>query len=259
MDNYIDSLGKAEVFTASDALWRYWQVPTIDGNKDMTTLTSYYYAYCQICMRFGLQNAPATFQPELNIILSVLQWATCFGHIDDDFIFSKDKRPHGKAINEMPTLLPQAEITLILKNCNFLQNKIGHLGHLFESCPVSTDSKYFDTIKTPVNHTDWTQMRSFLRACYVCRRFRKYFSRIAEQLNDYLRKYKDLDWFDRTAGAPQFYETLITEFLLPPVLALSQPHIRNMIDTDASAYVLIAFPLKHQKDINLNKCSMNGN
>eukprot|EP00171_Calliarthron_tuberculosum_P021566 IDg21566t1 len=36
MDDCIDSLGTAEIFTSLDANWGYWQIPLKEGDKEKT-------------------------------------------------------------------------------------------------------------------------------------------------------------------------------------------------------------------------------
>ena len=41
MEDCIDSLGKARLFTTLDALWGYWQVPIAERDRYKTTFTSH--------------------------------------------------------------------------------------------------------------------------------------------------------------------------------------------------------------------------
>ena len=74
MDDCIDSLSEAKVFTLLDALWGYWQVPIAEKDKDKTTFTSHMGTFRYTRMPFGLRNAPSTFQRALDIVLSGVRW-----------------------------------------------------------------------------------------------------------------------------------------------------------------------------------------
>jgi hypothetical protein len=69
MDECIDSLGDAVVFTTLDCNSDYWQIPVHPGDRDKTTFTSHYGTYRFLRLPFGLRNAPATFQRAIDIIL----------------------------------------------------------------------------------------------------------------------------------------------------------------------------------------------
>ena len=89
MEDSIDSLGEARLFTTLDEMWGYWQVPIAEGDRDKTTFTSHMVTFRYKRMSFGIRNAPATFQRALDIILSGARWKTCLVYIEDVVIFSR--------------------------------------------------------------------------------------------------------------------------------------------------------------------------
>jgi hypothetical protein len=76
MDECIDSLGDANVFTTLDCNSGYWQIPVHPEDRDKTTFTSHYGIYRFLRLPFGLRNAPVTFQRAIDIILSGVKWKT---------------------------------------------------------------------------------------------------------------------------------------------------------------------------------------
>jgi hypothetical protein len=70
----IDSLGEAAIFTTLDCNSGYWQIPVEPADRDKTTFTSHYGIYRFIRLPFGLRNAPGTFQRAVDIILSGPAW-----------------------------------------------------------------------------------------------------------------------------------------------------------------------------------------
>ena len=69
MDDCIDFLGDAEVFSTLACTSGYWQIPVADEDRDKTTFVCHEEAYRYIRLPFGLSNAPATFQLAIDIIL----------------------------------------------------------------------------------------------------------------------------------------------------------------------------------------------
>ena len=99
---------------------------------------------------------------------------------------------------------------------------------------------------------DVTQMRSFLGAANVYRRFIKNFSGIAKPLNSMLKKDAMPNWHEPTQEGHEALEFETGEILQKqlaalPVLALPKRGCPYMIGTDASAYQLGA-TLLHQQD-----------
>ena len=66
MEDCLDSLGDAKVFTSLDCTAGYWQVPSRPADREKTAFTTHAGNYHWLSMPFGLTNAPATFQRTLN-------------------------------------------------------------------------------------------------------------------------------------------------------------------------------------------------
>jgi len=94
MDECIDCLGEAKVFSTLDCNAGYWQVLIVDGDREKTAFICDKGAYHYKRMPFGLTNAPATFQRALDIILSGVKWQSCLVYLDDVIVYSKTQEEH---------------------------------------------------------------------------------------------------------------------------------------------------------------------
>ena len=94
MDDCIDSLGDAVVFTTLDCNSGYWQLPVAQEHQDKTSFTSHFGTFRYTRMPFGLKNAPATFQRALDINLFGARWQICLVYLDDVIVFSQDLEQH---------------------------------------------------------------------------------------------------------------------------------------------------------------------
>jgi hypothetical protein len=70
LDECIDSLGKAKIFSTLDANSGVWQIPIDDSSKDKTTFTCHSDTFIFKRMPIRLINALATFQRAIDVISS---------------------------------------------------------------------------------------------------------------------------------------------------------------------------------------------
>lgn len=61
MDECIDSLRSAKIFSTLDANSGYWKIEIDPRDRDKTTFTSHHGLYRFVRMPLGLKNAPETF------------------------------------------------------------------------------------------------------------------------------------------------------------------------------------------------------
>ena len=162
MDDCLDSLGDAGIFSTFDCNSGYWQIPVAPEDRDKKTFISHMGTFRHVPMPFGLRNAPATFQRVLDIILSGVRWQPCLIHLDDFIIFSKNEKEHVAHVDEFLTLLQSASVSLKLKKCEFFKPKVDYLGHVITpgKLAVATENtKAFEHAAFPRNAT---QVRLFL-------------------------------------------------------------------------------------------------
>ena len=148
IDDCLDSLGDAEIFTTLDRNAGYWQVPVATEDHDKTTFTSYLGTFVYRRMPFGLRNAPATFQHALDIILSGVRWQSGLICLDDVIVFSWTTDEHLRHFDEILTLLIRAGITLKLTKCSFFQPKVDYLGQVITPGKLSVATKNRKSLST---------------------------------------------------------------------------------------------------------------
>jgi hypothetical protein len=69
-DDSLNSLHGKKFFSSFDLESGYWQIPMDEASKEATAFTSPAGSWQFRCMPFGLQNAPATFQRAMNMVLA---------------------------------------------------------------------------------------------------------------------------------------------------------------------------------------------
>ena len=234
MEECIDSLGDATIFSTLDANSGYWQVEIAEEDRDKTTFTCHVGLYRFIRMPFGLSNAPATFQRAMDIILSGVKWDICLVYLDDIIVYSPSYEQHLIDLERVVSLLHGAGATLNLKKCRFFQSEVKYLGHLIrapgELAITSDNIRHLAESKPPCNKKE---LRSFLGLANVYRRFVPKFAAIAAPLTEKLKK-EAAECFELNTDELKSFHTLISKLVSPPVLALPRKDHAYVLDVDAS-------------------------
>ena len=248
MDECIDSLGDATLFTTLDANSGYWQVEIDPADRDKTTFTSHFGLYRFLRMPFGLRNAPATFQRAMDVILASVRWQVALVYLDDVIIFSKSYRAHLEHVATVLSLLKSAGVTLKLAKCHFFSQEVDYLGHVIFPGKLAVSTKTCEAVERfrPLRTT--TDVRSFLGLCNVFRRFMPNFARMSAPLNKKLEKGQPAKFDELNAEETKAFEDLKGLLIAPPVLALPKAEGKYTVDTDACDLQVGCVLLQEQED-----------
>jgi len=94
IDDILDVLGNAKMFSTMDIASGYWNVPMDPDSVEKTAFTSKFGLYEWLVMPFGLCNAVPAFERLMENILVDLKWRTCLVYLDDCVVFSDDFPTH---------------------------------------------------------------------------------------------------------------------------------------------------------------------
>ena len=99
IEDALDSLDSACIFTSLDLKSGYWQVELDEESIPLTAFTVGPLGFYKcVHMPFGLTNAPATFQHLMETCLGELHLNWCIIYLDDIIIFSKTPQEHLKRL-----------------------------------------------------------------------------------------------------------------------------------------------------------------
>ena len=188
MDDCLDSLGGATVFSTIDANCGYWQVGIDKCDKPKTAFTTHCGTYQFTRMPFGLSNAPATFQRALDVILRSVRWSTAIVYLDDVIVFSSSHEQHLLDVDRVLTLLGRAGVSLKFSKCSFFQPKVAYLGHIVSAAGFEVDQSKTSALRSCRAPTNKSELRSFLGLANVYRRFVPDFAKNARPLTLFLKK-----------------------------------------------------------------------
>ena len=95
IEDTLDSLNGACIFTSLDLKSGYWQVELDEESIPLTAFTVGPLGFYEcVRMPFGLTNAPATFQRLMESCLGELHLDWCIIYLDDIIIFSRTPDDH---------------------------------------------------------------------------------------------------------------------------------------------------------------------
>ena len=231
MDDVLERLGGAKVFTTLDLANGYWQVPIAERDQPKTAFVTPDGLYEFRRMPFGLCNAPATFQRLVNRALTGLKWTACLVYLDDILVYGRDLSEHNMRLRLVLKALGEAGLTLNLKKCLFAADSVKYLGHLVTAEGLSPNpEKVQDIVNFPIPKTI-SQLRGFLGLASFYRRFVPSFANISRPLVNLLKKGADLEWELEEQAA---FDTLKRKLSEPPVLIHFQEDSPIEVHIDAS-------------------------
>ncbi|XP_046717404.1 uncharacterized protein LOC124393547 [Silurus meridionalis] len=129
VDESLDALGNAKLFSTLDLTAGYFQVAMSDKDREKTAVTTPFGLFEWSRMPFGLCNAPATFQRLMEVVLGALTFDVLLVYLDDAIVFSKDFESHCERLELVFNRLRQHGLKLKPSKCFLLRAEVKFLGH----------------------------------------------------------------------------------------------------------------------------------
>ena len=128
IDDLLDRLQGASVFSPLDLQSGYHQIyiPTEDVPKTAFRTPQGLFEFR--VLSFGLTNAPAAFQREMNRIFSHLDFVLVY--LDDILVFSRNAEQHAEHLKQVLQLLKTEKLYAKLSKCSFFQPLLKFLGYV---------------------------------------------------------------------------------------------------------------------------------
>ncbi|GJP78049.1 hypothetical protein CLOP_g8378, partial [Closterium sp. NIES-67] len=164
IDDLLDQLRGATVFSKLDLRSGYWQIRMADNSIHKTAFRTRYGSYEYLVMPFGLTNAPAMFQAEMNHILRPLLDECVVAYLDDILIYSRDMKQHVEHLRRVFEILRRERFYVKLSKSEFALEKVQFLGHMVSTQGVHVDPKKIEAVrtwKTPENVKELQQFLGF--------------------------------------------------------------------------------------------------
>jgi hypothetical protein len=232
IDDLVESLSGATIFTKFDLRWGYNNVRIKDGDQHKAAFITKDGLYEPMVMFFGLCNSPATFQAMMNALFKDLIFS---GHVviymDDILIFNNDITEHRNLIVKVLQRLQDNDLYLNPDKCFFEKDEIEYLGVIVSHNKITMDPAKVTAIMDYPRPTKVKEVRQFLGLAGYNRRFIEGFANIARPLHDLTRD--DHEWYFGPAQVIAF-QTLKMELATQPVLLMPNQDEPFYLTCDAS-------------------------
>ncbi|KAL0381937.1 UNVERIFIED_CONTAM: Retrovirus-related Pol polyprotein from transposon [Sesamum latifolium] len=238
IDDLLDQLKGATVFSKIDLRSGYWQLRIEEGSISKTAFRTRY-GHCEfVVMPFGLTNAPAAFMSLMNKTLQPFLDQFVIVFIDDILIYSRSPEEHEQHLRTVLQILREKQLYAKFSKCEFWMEEISFLGHVVLKEGVQPDPAKVKAILEWEPPKNVSEVRSFLGLTGYYRRFVKDFSVVAKPLINLLKKNTPFNWNDRCA---QSFVELKRRLTSAPILALPSGDGGYVVYTDASRQGLGCF------------------
>ncbi|CAI7853835.1 unnamed protein product, partial [Closterium sp. NIES-53] len=243
IDDLLDQLRGATVFSKLDLRSGYWQIRMADNSIHKTAFRTRYGSYKYLVMPFGLTNAPATFQAEMNHILRPLLDECVVVYLDDILIYSKDMKQHVEHLRRVFEILRRERFYVKLSKSEFALKKVQFLGHMVSAQGIHVDPKKIEAVRTWKTPENVKELQQILGFANYYNRFVPNYAKIAAPLTNLLKKNTPYQWEAKLQEAVEQLKTALTS---APVLILPDPELDYIIEADASDQAVGAVLMQDQ-------------
>ncbi len=130
IDECLDVLGGATMFSTLDLQSGYWQIAVDDKDREKTAFITKWAIYEYTQMPFGLCNTPSTFQRVMELVLRGLQWEALFIYLDDVIVLGRGVDESLDRLAQVFQRLHSCGLKLKPSKCHLLQEEMLFLGHV---------------------------------------------------------------------------------------------------------------------------------
>ena len=121
-------------------------------------------------MRFGLTNAPATFQRLMECTLAGLSGMHCLIYLDDIIVFSASFNDHLTRLSSVFDRLRAAGLKLKPEKCHFTKTHVTYLGHVISREGITPDKAKITSVANYPTPQNSKEVKQFIGLSnYYCR------------------------------------------------------------------------------------------
>jgi hypothetical protein len=249
IDECLDQLQGARIFSKLDCLSGYWQVRIQEQDRHKTAFNTRTGKWEFCVLPFGLNNAPSTFQKMMNDILREYIGKFVLVYIDDILIFSRTEEEHREHVRLIFQKLQENNLFVKPSKCEFFRTEIKFCGFVVGGGKIQMDPAKVRTIQEYPRPETVHHVRAFCGLCSWYRHFIKDFAAIASPLYELIRNAQSKHALVQWGVAAEAAFVRLKEKMCQN-LVLLQPNLWEafVIETDASDFAYGAVLLQMGED-----------
>ena len=197
IDELLDCLGKAKIFSKIDLRSGYYQVRIREEDIPKTTFNTRFGHYKFTVMPFGLTNAPATFNRLMADLFRKELDDFVLVFFDDILIYSENKEEHEQHLHHDLEILRKSQLYAKKRKCTFFVDKVAYLGFVVSKDGLSPDPAKVESVVSWPIPRNVSEVRGFLGLTGWCRVFVKNYALIVEPLTELTEKDEAFIWSEK--------------------------------------------------------------
>lgn len=182
----IFSLHGTQYFTSLDLIRGYYQIPLEKDSREVTAFSTSRNHYQFKRLPFGLRNAPAVFQANMQDILGKFNRKNVLIYIDDVLIMEKSFDQHLALVEEVLDTFQNHGIKIKPSKCSWFQSEVPFLGHVVGRSGMKKNPTYTKEVVDFPKPKTVEDLRRFLGLLNFQRKFIPNCSSIAKPLSQHV-------------------------------------------------------------------------
>ena len=244
-ENMFDALQGSRVFSKLDLTKGFWQIPLDEASKAILAMSTPLGLMEPNNMPFGMKNAPAIFQREMQRVFLVQLNKAVLVFIDDILIYTQTVEEHEEVVRWVLRRLVEEGYYANPDKCEFFMKEVSFLGHVINEKGIQVQQHKVRSVAAWPTPTTRRQVKAFLGLTGYYRKFVEGYSKLALPLTELTKLDHKWTW---GAAEQQAFDQLKERLTTAPILAHPDPSRQYILNTDASGFGIAGVLSQEQQD-----------